>query len=72
MFHRQLIVIRFHSAVPYAVCLGGEEALLKSVGSQGLAGSNPVGGAKGSKIMASLLVSKTRNRLSSNLRSPAI
>ena len=45
MFHRQLIVIRFHSAVPYAVCLGGEEALLKSVGSKGLAGSNPVCGA---------------------------
>ena len=30
----------------YAVCPGGEGAVLKTVGSKGLAGSNPVRGAK--------------------------
>ena len=29
----------------YAVCLGGEEAVLKTVGRNWLAGSNPVDGA---------------------------
>ena len=31
---------------PYAVCPGGEGAVLKTVGLKGLAGSNPVHGAK--------------------------
>ena len=30
----------------YAVCPGGEGAALKAVGLKGLAGSNPVGGAR--------------------------
>lgn len=36
-------MVRFHL---YAVCPGGEGAVLKTVGPQGLAGSNPVHGAK--------------------------
>lgn len=39
------IRVRFSMLIPFAVCPGGEEAVLKTVGRKRFAGSNPVCGA---------------------------
>ena len=42
-----VVWVRVPVSPPYAVCPGGEGAVLKTVGCNRLAGSNPVHGARG-------------------------